>query len=144
MRTHFKRELYERDPKLAPLDYENRAMDLAIDALEDIAECDQAVLYVAWTHLPQTGRKEPLLYILFDGECPSLEKVPRVHLHPATGKLHPAHAILLRRQPSGVFLEGQKLKDVVRRGVEDFLRKHGVQPSRMPVAQAVAPPKGLA
>jgi hypothetical protein len=132
MRSLLKKEL-ERRPAhalLAPPDYENRVMDLAIEALEDIRECDEAVIYVKWDRMP-TGTVAPLLYILFDGTCPSLAAVPRVHMHPTTNRPHPAHAICLRKMPAGALLEGQEVKDVVRRGVEDFLRRHGVEPSSM-------------
>lgn len=107
-------------------------MDLVIEAIDDIRECDQAVIYVKWDKL--AGVVVPMLYILFDGEATSLEKVPRLHLHPTTGRLHPAHAICLARIPSGSLLKPQEIKDAARRGVEDFLRRHGVCPSRLPRA----------
>jgi hypothetical protein len=135
MRATFKRELEKRPEHalLAPPSFEDRAMDAAIDALEDIRECDEAVIYVKWDKF--IGVTAPLLYILFDGNCPSLEKVPRLHLHPKTGRLHPAHAICLAKLPSGTLLSSEQIKEATRRGVEGFLRAHGVQPSSMAIPE---------
>ena len=115
-------------------------MDLAIEALADVKECDGACLAVKWDRLfpsekpgsdgvSQTrsdtvGIVAPVLYVLFDPKLhANLAALPRIHAD-RNGNLAPAHAICLARMPSGTLLEGQKLKDVVRRGVEDFLRKH--------------------
>jgi hypothetical protein len=116
----------------APIDYEERAMDLAIAALDDIAELDEAKIYIKWDKMPG-GVVAPLLYVLFSEKIAD-GNLPRVHLDDK-GVLRPAHAVCLARMPSGTLLEGQKLKDVVRRGVEDYLRKHNVRPT--PIACAV-------
>lgn len=126
-------------PAHAEPDYEARALDLAAEAMEDIRECDEATVYIKWDKLG--GVVAPLLYILFDGTAPSLDKMPKVHLHPVTGALHPAHAVCLAVMPSGRLMTGQLVKDTVRRGVERFLRSHDVKPSfyERPPLVAVSP-----
>jgi hypothetical protein len=124
----------------APADYENRAMDLAIEALLDVKECDGACLSVKWdrvfahpsqnsdgvsqTRSDTFGAVAPILYVLFDPKVSAnMAALPRLHVN-KFGQLAPAHAICLAKMPSGTLLEGQALKDVVRRGVEGFLRMH--------------------
>ena len=115
-------------------------MDLAIEALVDVKECNGACLSVKWDRIhnhaahgsdgvSQTrsdffGTVAPILYVLFDPKVSAnIAALPRVHVN-KFGQLAPAHAICLAKMPSGTLLEGQALKDVVRRGVESFLRMH--------------------
>lgn len=126
----------------APADYEARALDLAIEALSDIAECDGARVGLKWdrifphdkpgsdgvsqTRSDLVGVVAPILYVYFCGAHANLAKCPRVFVD-EKGKTHPAHAIcLLGMRTRTLLMQGQKIKDVVRRGVEDFLRSHNV------------------
>jgi len=102
-----------------PLDFENRCCDLAIETLSDIIECDESIVYVKWVTL--TDKSVPLLYVLFSGTI--TEKMPRVHID-ESGSLHPAHAICLVTMPSGNILNPERMKYVIRKGVEDFLLKY--------------------
>ena len=122
------KELEPRPDLTVPLDYEDRVMDLAIEAIHDIAECDGSIIYIKWEkRLPQAGGIVPLLYVLFADTIVARDgsKLKKLHLAP-DGRLYPAHAICLASLPNRVLLEGQKLKDVVRKGVEDFLRLYNV------------------
>jgi hypothetical protein len=128
----------------APADYEARALDLAIEALSDIAECDGARVGLKWdrifTHdkpgsdgVSQTrsdlvGVVAPILYVYFCGAHANLAKCPRIFVD-EKGKTHPAHAICLLGMKTRTLMQGQKIKDVVRKGVEDFLRLHNVTPT---------------
>jgi hypothetical protein len=108
----------------APLDFEDRAMDLAIEAMSDIAQCDQARVYVKWDKL--AGKVVPLLYVLFrNGIVAKRGSLPRVHMD-ERGQLHPAHAICLAKMPSGTLMTDSQIRDTVRRGVEEYLLRHDV------------------
>ena len=109
--------------KLAPLDYESRAVDLAIASLEDVDECDEAHVCVKWATL--AGKNVPLLYVYFAG-CVGDQAMPRVHVD-ELGDVRPSHAVCLARMPSGALLEGSQVKEIVRRGVDEFLRKYNVR-----------------
>lgn len=140
----------------APADYEARALDWTIEALEDLAECDEARIYIKWDRLfphPKPGgdgvsqaRSDvagvlaPVLYILFrPSAIARVESLPRVHTDPE-GRLCAAHAVCLASMPSGALLEGQRLKDTVRRGVEQFLRMHNLSPTPLVNPFSAAPP----
>jgi hypothetical protein len=109
-------------PLAIPLDYEDRMMNLAMRALDDILECDGAGLLVVWKEM--AGVTVPLLYVYF-ANTPATERMPRLHLDDK-GVLRPAHAICLASLPSGRLLDDAHVKYAVRKGVEDFLRKHNV------------------
>lgn len=127
----------------APADYESRALDLAIEALSDIRECDGASVGLKWDRIfphekpdsdgvSQTrsdfvGVVAPILYVYFRGASADIKKLPRVFFE--NGKTYPAHAICLLGMKTRTLLQGQKIKDVVRKGVEDFLRTHDVTPT---------------
>jgi hypothetical protein len=120
-----KKELYPRlSPVSLPLDWEERTLDVAIEVLSDIRECDEMQVFIKWQMV--MGKQRPLLYFLFAGNTPSTEHMPRVHLDPQ-GVMRPAHAICLVSLPSGNLIEGQKLRDLIRKGVEDFLRHFNVK-----------------
>jgi hypothetical protein len=123
------KEVEERNPIAvsAPIDFEDKACDLAISVLDDIAECDGATVYIKWVRLPQTGRVAPLLYVLFRAGivATSGKELPRVHVGP-DGKYHPAHAICLSSQPSGNIMAEDRMRDTIRKGIEQFLRFHGI------------------
>lgn len=129
--------IVERDPRnrlpLLPLDYEDRTLDVAIEAIDDIAECDRSAIYIQWSYVKELGVNAPVLYILFRSGLIAEDNkvVGRVHMA-EDGLFHPVHAVLLATVPENKLLEGQKLKDHVRRGVEDFLRLAGIKPSPMP------------
>jgi hypothetical protein len=107
----------------APADFEDQAMDLAIEALSDIEECDEASVLVKWDEV--MGKTCPILYVFFaDRVCD--ESVPRVHIDRG-GELRPAHAVCLASLPSGILLSDARIRDTVRKGVEDFLRKYNVR-----------------
>jgi hypothetical protein len=109
--------------RLAPVDFENRVTDLAIEALSDVIECDQSSVLVKWDEV--MGKTCPILYVYFaDHVCD--QSVPRIHLD-RSGALRPAHAICLASLPSGHILSDARITDVVRKGVEDFLRKYNVR-----------------
>jgi hypothetical protein len=113
----------------APVDYEDRTCDIAISALDNIEECNGAIVYIKWDKIPQAGgHTVPLLYILFRaGLIPEdPKKLRRLHLAP-DGGLRPAHAVCLSRLPSNSLIEGQALRDIIRKGVEDFLRSCGIK-----------------
>lgn len=105
-------------------DWENRVTDIAIEALEDIKECDGMAVYVSWQNMQGIGNV-PLLYCLFNGKG-DLEKLPRVHIDKVG--LKPAHAIMLVTLPSKQPMEGQKLRDFIRREIEIYLRKYNITP----------------
>jgi len=113
----------------APLDFDDRATDLAIAALEDIAECDESHVYVKWdSRVPQSaGRSIPLLYVLFRAgiKATAGHELPKVHMGP-DGKLYPAHAICLCKLPSFSLMKDQEIKDAVRKGVESYLTFHKI------------------
>lgn len=105
-----------------PLDFEDKACDLAIDVLSDIRECDNARVYVKWA--PLLGMQVPLLYILFSG--PASENMPKVHID-ELGEMHPAHAVCLVTMPHRHLMPDNTLKSVIRRGVEEFLHRYNVK-----------------
>ena len=121
------KEVEDRLPEVAalgvPLDYENRMCDLAIETLADIAECDEAHVYVKWAKV--AGKTVPLLYVLFSDRVADLRAMPRVHMNPQ-GTMCPAHAICLVTMPSAKLLEGDRAKSVIRKGVEEFLLRYKV------------------
>lgn len=133
-------------------DWQNRICDLAIEALSDVMECDEAIVYVKWQDFPPYGVL-PFLYILFRTKTSAwyfqhaarlaratavvrergvnqvvgaLEKMPRLHIDPE-GILRPTHAILLASLPSKEIMKDSKLKSVIRKGVEDFLREYEIK-----------------
>ena len=106
-------------------DWQNRICDLAIEALSDVMECDEAIVYVKWQDFPPYGVL-PFLYILFNRVVGALEKMPRLHIDPE-GILRPTHAILLATLPSKEIMKDSKLKSVIRKGVEDFLREYEIK-----------------
>jgi hypothetical protein len=115
---------------LAPPDYEDRVMDLAIEALEDIQECDQARLCVKWDQVQD--RLVPLLYIFFRSDLKGTKgELPRVHVDDK-GRMCPAHAVALVTVSKSTGKIGHllqdpgKIKDLVRGGVEKFLHQHNV------------------
>lgn len=128
-----------------PPDYEERALDLAIEALRDIAECDGAAVGIKWDRIfphekpgsdgvSQTrndlvGIVAPILYVYFRGASANLHALPRVYFE--KGVACPAHAICLLGMKTRSLMQGQKIKDVVRRGVEDFLRLHNVTATKL-------------
>ena len=105
-----------------PDDYEERMMDLAIEVLADIAECDQSHVAVKWTQLQ--GKVVPLLYVYFDGNAKN--NLPKVHIDPE-GVVRPAHAICLAAMPSGNLWSPDKVRSLIRRGIEEFLLKYNVE-----------------
>lgn len=106
-------------------EWEDRVCDIAIESLSDIAECDEAVVYVRWQDFPPNG-VVPFLYILFNKVSGALEKMQRLHID-YNGKLRPSHAILLVTLPSKKVMPDIKLRYVIRKGVEDFLRTYDVK-----------------
>jgi hypothetical protein len=113
--------------KLAPLDFEERATDLAIEALADVKECDQAHVCVKW--LPVGGKTVPVLYVYF-ASLTGDNTMPRVHVD-ALGELRPAHAVCLATMPSRTIIESaSKIRDLVRGGVEAFLLQYNVRKPR--------------
>ena len=106
-------------------DWQNRICDLAIEALSDVMECDEAIVYVKWQDFPPYGVL-PFLYILFNQVVGALEKMPRLHID-HEGILRPTHAILLASLPSKEIMKDSKLKYVIRKGVEDFLREYEIK-----------------
>jgi hypothetical protein len=127
----------------APADYEARALDLAIEALSDIAECDKAKVGLKWdrifpdekpgsdgvsqTRSDLVGIVAPILYVYFCGAHANLAALPRVFFE--NGRTYPAHAICLLGMRTRTLMHGQKIKDTVRKGVEGFLRLHNVTPT---------------
>lgn len=105
-----------------PGDFEDRMCDIAIETLSDITECNNSRVYVKWVILAQ--KKVALLYILFSGKAS--ENMPKVHID-ELGEMHPAHAICLMSMPSGQLMTNDKIKSVIRKGVEEFLLKFKVK-----------------
>lgn len=113
---------------LGDLDWEKRAIELARRRLDDIPQCAHADLKIKWTSDPVFGAV-PVLFVVFDPL--DLERpLPRVYENMA-GRLSPCFTVRLltmpgKRGPGGERLDGQRLTDVVRRAVEEYLAKHGI------------------
>jgi hypothetical protein len=115
-------------------DYENRTLDIAIEALEDISECDESCVLIKWNTI--AGRRVPLLYVLFSEVVAKAGNLPRVHIDEQL-ETWPAHAVCLASMPSGTLLHGDRLRAVIRRGVEDFLLQHNVTRLSRPAGDRV-------
>jgi hypothetical protein len=104
-------------------DYENRTLDIAIEALDDILECDESCVLIKWNTIG--GHRVPLLYILFSEVVAKTGNLPRIHID-ETLQTWPAHAVCLASMPSGNLLHGDRLVSTIRRGVEQFLLQHNI------------------
>lgn len=108
----------------APPEWEDRAMDLAIEALGDVVECDDSDLFVKWVEMPG-GHVSPVLFILF-GNAIAERKLPQVHFDDL-GIRRPAHGVCLARQPSNELLSDEQIGPKVRAAVEKYFRANGVR-----------------
>lgn len=52
--------------------------------------------------------------------------MPKVHID-ELGSMHPAHAVCLATMPSGEIMNEDKMKYVIRKGVEEFLLKYKIK-----------------
>jgi hypothetical protein len=104
--------------------FEQRVIDIARSALDDVPECRGAHYSIRWNQ----PANEPILILEFTDQG----------VRTAFGAAVPAVAIgltLVRRGtlndtlPGRKLLEGNRLRDCVLRSVYDYLEKHGIKPS---------------
>lgn len=123
-------------------DYERRTLNLAVEALDDIAELDESAVCIKWMSLegmlagralaPKKGEKAvPLLYVFFSEVVAKQKNLPRIHID-SQGHQWPAHAVCLAKLPSGNLLEGEKLRAAIRDDIEIFLRKYDLSTTHRP------------
>lgn len=92
---------------LAPNDYEQRTLDVVKRLLDDIHDCNVADYRIRWVE------GIPHLVIAF--------------VERAQGNAIPAFGIRLATSPSNALVEGDRLRRLVRNGLEQYLAKHGVK-----------------
>lgn len=99
---------------ILPADWEQKQVDIARDVLHDIPACARAEYRVNWMDDPLSA----------SSMVPSLEiAFPEFGLD---GGGMPALGIRLASAPSNKLVEGQRLRDHIRRSTENFLKKNGV------------------
>lgn len=115
---------------LEDLDWEYRVIDIARERFKDIKQLEHAEVRLKWISDPAFGAV-PMLYIIFDPR--DLEKpLPKDYEDDRMpGVLHPCFTfrLTLVDRATGLStkrLEGQRLSDFLRRGLEEFLLKHGI------------------
>jgi hypothetical protein len=111
----------------APPDWEDRAQDLAIEALKDVVECDDSGMFVKWVLSPG-GHRVPMLFILF-GNCVADKKLPEVHFD-ELGVKRPAMGVLLADPTTGELYKDSTIGPRVRREVEHYFMLYGIRTTR--------------